>query len=57
MMVDLSSLSTPGKIPRIKVTGMPGKHVPTGVLAAANDLLNAVRVFPGLVSMRKALPC
>ncbi|KAF2747679.1 Metallo-hydrolase/oxidoreductase [Sporormia fimetaria CBS 119925] len=28
--------------PGIKVTGMPGKHVPPGPLAAANDLLGAV---------------
>lgn len=30
------------KTPRIKVTGMPGKHVPPGPLSVANDLLNAV---------------
>ncbi|KAK3948614.1 Metallo-hydrolase/oxidoreductase [Pseudoneurospora amorphoporcata] len=33
---------TGGKKPVIKVTGMPGKHVPPGPLAAANDLLGAV---------------
>ncbi|KAI2784574.1 Metallo-hydrolase/oxidoreductase [Daldinia loculata] len=31
-----------GKVPAIKVTGMPGKHVPPGPLAMANDLLKAV---------------
>ncbi|KAI1345258.1 Metallo-hydrolase/oxidoreductase [Xylariaceae sp. FL0016] len=31
-----------GRIPVIKVTGMPGKHVPPGPLAAANDLMQAV---------------
>lgn len=33
---------TGGKKPVVKVTGMPGKHVPPGPLAAANDLLGAV---------------
>ncbi|KAI6778532.1 uncharacterized protein J7T54_005056 [Emericellopsis cladophorae] len=28
--------------PVIKVTGMPGKHIPSGFLSAANDLLGAV---------------
>ncbi|KAI4868592.1 Metallo-hydrolase/oxidoreductase [Hypoxylon rubiginosum] len=31
-----------GKVPAIKVTGMPGKHVPPGPLSMANDLLQAV---------------
>ncbi|OTB08733.1 hypothetical protein M426DRAFT_18812 [Hypoxylon sp. CI-4A] len=31
-----------GKVPIVKVTGMPGKHVPPGPLAMANDLLKAV---------------
>ncbi|KAI1808383.1 Metallo-hydrolase/oxidoreductase [Daldinia bambusicola] len=31
-----------GKVPVAKVTGMPGKHVPPGALAAANELLQAV---------------
>ena len=31
------------RMPRIKVTGMPGKHVPSGgVIGTANDLLQAV---------------
>jgi len=30
------------KMPAIKVTGMPGKHVPDGPLSIANDLLKAV---------------
>lgn len=29
---------------RLKVTGMPGKHVPSGMLSKANDLLGAVSV-------------
>ncbi|ORX97612.1 beta-lactamase superfamily domain-domain-containing protein [Clohesyomyces aquaticus] len=31
-----------GGIPRIRVTAMPGKHVPPGPLSIANDLLGAV---------------
>ncbi|KAI2640624.1 Metallo-hydrolase/oxidoreductase [Hypomontagnella submonticulosa] len=31
-----------GRIPLIKVTGLPGKHVPPGPLAKVNDLLRAV---------------
>ena len=31
-----------GKRPAVKVTGMPGKHVPPGSLAVANELLGAV---------------
>lgn len=31
-----------GKRPAIKVTGMPGKHVPPGVLGTLNDLISAV---------------
>jgi hypothetical protein len=30
------------KMPAVKVTGMPGKHVPDGLLSKANDLLGAV---------------
>ena len=33
------------KKPAIKVTGMPGKHVPPGVLGTLNDLVEAVGVF------------
>jgi L-ascorbate metabolism protein UlaG (beta-lactamase superfamily) len=29
-------------IPAIKVTGMPGKHIPDGILSVANDLIAAV---------------
>ena len=39
-VVDVKSSS--GKAPSIKVTGMPGKHVPPGPLSIANDLLSAV---------------
>ncbi|KAI3327149.1 Metallo-hydrolase/oxidoreductase [Xylariaceae sp. AK1471] len=31
-----------GEVPVIKITGMPGKHVPPGPLAVANELLGAV---------------
>jgi len=34
-----------GKRPAMKVTGMPGKHVPPGLLSQANELLGAVRVL------------
>ncbi|KAI5271447.1 Metallo-hydrolase/oxidoreductase [Aureobasidium subglaciale] len=30
------------RVPAVKVTGMPGKHVPQGMLSKANDLLGAV---------------
>lgn len=39
---DSSSLSSNGRVPAIKVTGMPGKHVPDGPLSIANNLLKAV---------------
>ena len=31
-----------GKVPRMKITGMPGKHVGDGLLSKANDILGAV---------------
>ncbi|KAL8710554.1 MAG: hypothetical protein Q9225_007270 [Loekoesia sp. 1 TL-2023] len=31
-----------GKKPAVKVTGMPGKHVPPGVVGTLNDFINAV---------------
>lgn len=34
--------ATAGKIPAVKVTGMPGKHVPQGMMSKVNDLLDAV---------------
>lgn len=47
MYVDIKksgTTSTPveKKVPAIKVTGMPGKHVPPGPLATMNDLVGAV---------------
>ncbi|KAI4204786.1 MAG: hypothetical protein LQ350_000852 [Teloschistes chrysophthalmus] len=43
MLVDIAKGSDAGKgKPAIKVTGMPGKHVPPGVLGTLNDLVNAV---------------
>ena len=44
MMLDINDGTiTAGKKPTIKVTGMPGKHVPPGPLSVANDLLKSVR--------------
>jgi len=46
MFVDIkSSGGGEGKRPALKVTGMPGKHVPPGVLGTLNDLINAVCIF------------
>ena len=44
MLLNIKSPSTSGagRAPAIKVTGMPGKHVPDGMLSMANDLLGAV---------------
>lgn len=44
MLVDVEGGDGKGakKQPAIKVTGMPGKHVPPGVLGTLNDLMNAV---------------
>lgn len=50
MMVDIvpgseshsGQTERPGKTPSIKVTGMPGKHVPDGVLGTLNEFLKAV---------------
>lgn len=43
MMLDIRQDPKPkSKVPAIKVTGMPGKHVPPGVLSALNDLAKAV---------------
>ncbi|KAK5163664.1 hypothetical protein LTR04_002382 [Oleoguttula sp. CCFEE 6159] len=42
MMVDVVKIGGGDKAPAIKITGMPGKHVPPGVLSIANDLLKAV---------------
>ena len=39
--IDGASNGDKGK-PAIKVTGMPGKHVPPGVLGTLNDIVNAV---------------
>jgi L-ascorbate metabolism protein UlaG (beta-lactamase superfamily) len=37
-----STSTTSSRKPAIKVTGMPGKHVPPGPLSIANDILSAV---------------
>jgi hypothetical protein len=41
LMVDIKSSSN-NSAPALKITGMPGKHVPPGVLSTANDLVKAV---------------
>ncbi|KAK0741982.1 beta-lactamase-like protein [Apiosordaria backusii] len=41
-IIQPASTNPSGKAPQIKVTAMPGKHVPPGPLAIANDLLGAV---------------
>lgn len=42
MFVDVAQSSSTARVPAIKVTGMPGQHVPDGVLSALNHLLSAV---------------
>ncbi|KAL1959280.1 hypothetical protein VTO42DRAFT_2467 [Malbranchea cinnamomea] len=43
MMVDIKPDAPGGnKFPAIKITGMPGKHVPPGPLSIANDILKSV---------------
>ena len=45
MTVDIVATSTGSGesiTPGVKITAMPGKHVPDGVLGAANDLLHAI---------------
>lgn len=55
MMVDVVSEGEKDRIPSIKVTGMPGKHVPPGPLSIANDILKAVSTtLPTLLHSRVA---
>lgn len=43
MMVDVNKAGGESeKSPAIKVTGMPGKHVPSGFVGMINDILKAV---------------
>jgi hypothetical protein len=43
MRLDVKKGKTQGdRTPSVKITGMPGKHVPPGPLSVANDLLKAV---------------
>jgi hypothetical protein len=49
MMLDIRQDSQSGsKVPAIKVTGMPGKHVSPGVLTALNDLAKAASLLSQL---------
>ncbi|OQO07462.1 hypothetical protein B0A48_07159 [Cryoendolithus antarcticus] len=41
-LITLPSAGADKPTPTIRVTGMPGKHVPPGLLSQANDLLGAV---------------
>nr|OQO24538.1 hypothetical protein B0A51_06787 [Rachicladosporium sp. CCFEE 5018] len=41
-LITLPSADADKSTPTIRVTGMPGKHVPPGLLSQANDLLGAV---------------
>lgn len=45
MMVDIKKKEggQSNKTPAIKVTGMPGKHVPSGIVGTLNDMVKAVR--------------
>ncbi|KAF2117385.1 beta-lactamase-like protein [Lophiotrema nucula] len=47
LILDFSNRITGGKKPSIKVTGMPGKHVPPGPLSIANNILGAVPPING----------
>lgn len=50
---DESLATTTGPSPVIKVTGMPGKHVPDGILSTLNNLASAVsRIFLLYLHMR-----
>ncbi|KAK4616090.1 UPF0173 metal-dependent hydrolase [Fulvia fulva] len=40
--IKTEGVASPDRIPAIKVTAMPGKHVPPGPLNVANDILGAV---------------
>lgn len=48
MVVDIESSSN-GKKPQIRVTGLPGKHVPTKPLQKLNDIIQAVRIYHKLI--------
>jgi len=44
-MIDVATGDTPGdaeNLPTVKITGMPGKHVPPGIMNVVNDFLQAV---------------
>lgn len=42
MLVDIEGAGERMGTPALKITGMPGKHVPDGVLGTLNDLIKAV---------------
>ena len=60
VMLDIEQTSknhSNGLKPRIKITGMPGKHIPPGPLSVANDLLGAVPPTNGwMVELGYAVP-
>jgi hypothetical protein len=56
MMVDIKLQNKDDmKVPAMKVTGMPGKHVPPGILNTLNELAHAVCFLPllGLQATKK----
>lgn len=48
----LVNIQDSGKQPRIRVTGMPGKHVPTKTLQTLNAMAQAVSSSPSFVDNR-----
>jgi hypothetical protein len=50
IIVKVSSPGTSSKVPQMKVTGVPDKHMPTSFVEAANDLVQAVRIIQKVVS-------
>jgi len=54
MMLDINDGTiTARKKPEIKVTEMPGKHVPPGPLSVANDLSKAVRAATLEITLKR----
>jgi hypothetical protein len=61
MLVDITKSPTPSeatstRTPALKVTGMPGKHVPPGFLEKVNDALGAVPPTNGWIIELGYLP-
>lgn len=57
MIVDIKSTSSSNnKVQALKITAMPGKHVPPGVLGTLNDLVGAVPPTNGWILELGTLP-